>query len=256
MTEMSSLAQGLTLLDTLVRRERSGRSGLSASKLADLTQIERSRVSRLTQELLDLGMLTKSADGRLRVGPAYFTLAASRHDAWLRKSRRELRRLASSHPASLRIHAPDGPRSVLLRFEASPNAPQSAIHPGMVTPIWSTGSGRALLWDSSEPELAQLLMGGQFVGVGGPQAAKSVSEVANRVKADHHRGYVEAIDEFEYGVTEIAFPIRVQGQIAASISAACRSDDITTRRALIHEIVSVGNRIETWATTGPNDTTD
>ena len=53
----SSLAQGLKLLETAVERERSGRAGHTASRLADATGIERSRVSRLSRELSALGYL-------------------------------------------------------------------------------------------------------------------------------------------------------------------------------------------------------
>lgn len=248
---MSSLGQGIALLDAVVRRERSGRSGLSVSKLSDATGIERSRVSRLAQELLDIGLLAKNADGRLRVGPGYFSLGASRHDAWLRGSRRELRRMASKHRASVRILAADGPRAVLLRFEAGPGAPDSAIRPGMVTPIWSTGGGRALLWNVPESALSQLLAGSQFVGVGGPHAAKSAAEVIGRVRSDHQRGFVEAIEEFEYGVTELASPVLAHRQVIAAVSTACHSDDVEAQRALSQEVVSVAQQLGVWADTLP-----
>ncbi|MFT3875129.1 MAG: helix-turn-helix domain-containing protein [Propioniciclava sp.] len=250
--ESSSLGQGLALLDAAVRRERSGLPGPSVSKLADLTGIERSRASRLTQELLDLGLLEKSHDGRLRAGPAYFAWGASRHDTWLRAARRDLRRLASRHRASVRLLAADGPRAVLLRYESAPGAPDAAIRAGMVTPIWSTGGGRALLWQLDVAQIADLLAGSLFIGVGGPHAARSSADVAARVRADRERGVVEAAEEFEYGVVELAFPVIDGDRVIAAVSAACHAGDTDARAALSREVVSIARELGRLATFGPD----
>lgn len=241
--EVSSFGQGVALIDAVVRHERSGRLGLSVSRLADLTGIERSRASRLTQELLELGMLEKASDGRLRAGPGYFALGASRQDAWLRASRQELRGLASRYKASLRILAADGSLAVLLRFESGLGAPDSAIRPGMVTPIWSTGGGRALLWEMNDDEIVDLLKDSRFIGIGGPNAVKSSTEVANRVRCDRSRGIVEAVEEFEYGVVELASPICVNHDVIASVSAACRIEDAEARDGLARELPLLAHRL-------------
>ena len=237
------------LLDAAVRRERSGRPGPSVSRLAELTGIEGSRVSRLAQEMLEMGLLEKSADGRLRVGPSYFALGASRQDAWVRRARHDLRRLASHYRASARVLAPDGPRAALLRFEVGRGAPESATHPGMVTPIWCTGGGRALLWGADESEIRELLAESRFIGVGGPNAARSAEDVARRVAADHERGVVEADEEFEYGVVEIASPVFADERVVGAVSAACHSGDAETRAELRREVVSVASDLGKIAST-------
>lgn len=254
-TELSSFAQGIALIDAVVRRERSGRSGYSSSQLAEETRIERSRVSRLTQELLEMRLLEKLSDGTLRVGPAYFALGASRQDDWLRESRQELRRLASSERASVRVLAPDGSRAVLLRFESGPGAPDSAVRAGMVTPIWSTGGGRALLWCREREEILELLAGSLFVGVGGPNAARSPAGVADRLEQDRGAGYVEAVEEFEYGVVEIASPVIVENEVIASITAACHVTDDRARARLRHEVPSLAGLLVSVAE-GPVKSTD
>lgn len=248
--KLSSLGQGLALLDAAVRRERSGRPGLSVSGLAAATGLDGSRVSRLTHELLDLGLFEKSGDGRLRVGPAYFSLGASRQDAWLVGARQELRALASRARASVRVVAADGPRAVLLRFESGSGAPGSAVQPGMVTPIWSTAGGRALLWDAGAAEVAGLLAESRFIGVGGPSAAKSSADVVARVAADRARGVVEAVEEFEHGVVELAAPVRAGARIVAAVSAACHVDDTGTRDALRRDVVALALRLGAIADAG------
>ena len=92
------------------------------------------------------------------------------------------------------------------------------MQPGMITPVWCTGSGRALLWDHSEKALQELLADVEFIGVGGPQAAHSSGEVLALMERDRPRGVVHAVEEFEHGVHELAVPLRdPAGTIVASL---------------------------------------
>ncbi|GAA1666946.1 IclR family transcriptional regulator C-terminal domain-containing protein [Microbacterium lacus] len=215
----SSLAQGLTLLGAVVDRERSGRPGHNASRLAEITGMERSRVSRLTQELRAMDFLGRGEGSAFAVGPAFFRTAGALNAPWLRVARRELRLLAARFSMTARITACDGPQALLLRFESGAAAVDPSIRAGMVSPVWSTGAGRALLLDHDRAALTGLLEGVQFVGVGGPAAARSVDEVAALVDRDRGQGIVRAVDEYVAGITEHAVPIRVEGTIIASISA-------------------------------------
>src|SRR4051794_6962485 len=115
MDRPSSLEQGLTLMSAVVDRERSGRLGYNASRLAQLTDIERSRVSRLTQELRSMDYLDRTAESVFSTGPAFFRTAGTLDQPWLRAARRELRLLASKFRMTARITVPDGPRALLLR---------------------------------------------------------------------------------------------------------------------------------------------
>ena len=92
----------------------------------------------------------------------------------------------------------------------------AAVRPGMITPIWCTGSGRALLWEHTPAQLDELLAGVQFVGVGGPAAARTVAEVASLLERDRAAGLVIAADEYAEGVTEHALPIHGSGGIVAA----------------------------------------
>lgn len=239
----SSLGQGAALLQAVVERERSGRLGYSASRLAEHTGIERSRVSRLTQELDDLGFVQRAEGGVFRAGDAYFALARARQEAWMRRARADLRRLASRFPVTLRITMPDGPRAVLMRFESAPGSPETATFPGMVTPIWCTGGGRALLWEDGEDQLGARLSGVEFVGVGGPRAPRTVGEVHARMERDRAVGFVTAEEEFEYGILELAAPVTIDGRVVAAVSAACRVDQGIDRVALAEAVRSVAGEL-------------
>lgn len=239
----SSLLQGVTLLRTAIDRERSGRSCFSGSRMADQTGIERSRASRLIQELTALGLLERGSDATFRSGPAYLSLAAALHRPWLHAARRELRRITSGFGTHARVHAADGPRAVLLRFEAAPGAPASATNSGTITPIWCTGGGRALLWNDTRDMLERRLQDAEFVGVGGPRAARSPQETWELLEEDRYRGFILADQEFEFGILEVASPIfDGTGQIIGGLSASCSSGD-ERAEALAHEVSMAARRL-------------
>ena len=241
MSAPSSLSQGLALLGSAVARERSGRPGYTGSRLAEVTGIERSRVSRLTQELRGLRFLQRDEDAVFRAGDAYFRTAAALDAPWLRAARQELRTLAATLHMTATISAADGAAALALRAEAGVGATDAATRYGTVTPIWCTGAGRALLWDHSLDRLRALLQDVQFVGVGGPAAARTVEEVHALLERDRAAGVVSAADEYAEGVAEFALPIRGAGGIVASIavSGAPRGAGRTrTALAALHEVQS------------------
>lgn len=240
----SSLSQGLTLLSAVLDRERSGRQGHNASRLAETTAMERSRVSRLTQELRTLDYLDRAEGSVFRAGPAFFRAAGALNEPWLRAARRELRRLASRFGTTARVTVSDGPRAVLLRFESGTGAPDASIRPGMTTPVWCTGGGRALLLDHDRPALETLLDGVQFVGVGGPAAARSVPEVERLLDRDRADGLVCAADEYVAGITEFALPVRLGGAIAASVSVEGAPVPVATRATIRRALAGAVSRLE------------
>lgn len=218
----SSLAQGLSLLDAAIEQERRARPGLNASRLAEHTDIERSRVSRLTQELRARDFLRRDDDARFSAGPEFFHTAAALNMAWLRASRTALRALASQLGVNALVTVADGPRGVLLRFERSADGSDRSVREGLVTPIWCTGAGRALLWDHSAEQLEALLENVQFIGVGGPTAGRSIEDVRGLLARDRADGLISASEEYDEGIDEFALPIRRGGEVIASLAVRGR----------------------------------
>lgn len=244
MQPQSSLSQGLTLLGIATDRERTGRGGLNASRLADHSGIERSRVSRLTQELVALGYLEKDEMQAFRTGNAGLALAATRHEPWLRAARAELRTLASTQRVSARISVRSAERVLLLRYETGGGVAEGSIRPGMVTPSWCTGAGRALLLDHEPSALEDLLGGVEFIGVGGPGAARTIAEVVELQERDRPRGVVAAVEEFEQAVTEWAVPIRAADTtIIAALSVAGPARSSAAAQVLAAQLVAAAERL-------------
>lgn len=243
MSAPTSLSQGLVLLRAAIDRERSGRVGHTAARLADVTGIERSRVSRLTQELRGIEYLSRDDTSQLRAGPASFGPARALNAPWLRAARRELRSLAARFDVTAAVSVADGPRALLLRFESGTNAVDASMRAGMVTPVWCTGAGRALLWDHDVEQLEALLDGVQFIGVGGPAAARSVVEIDTLLTRDREAGAIRAVDEYVGGVTDYALPIRRDGTLIASVSVSGSSANADLARRAPAELRACVDRL-------------
>jgi len=220
MTAPASLTQGLSLLTAAVERERSGRPGLALARLAEAAGVERSRASRVTQELRRLDFVERDAASALRAGPAFLRASAARHEPWLRSARVHLRSMAAQLGMTARVVAGDGQRALLLRIEGAEANGEGTLRPSAVAPIWCTGAGRALLWDHSRDDLGALLADAQFVGVGGPGAARTVDDVDALLRRDRERGIVTAHEEYVAGVTDHALPVRGTEGIVAAVSVS------------------------------------
>lgn len=217
--EASSLAQGLRIVRLVVEREKTGKQLLGVSQLAAELDMDQSRVSRLTQELCDLGLLERRERGPFRVGSSFFGLAASLNTGWVRRAGAELEALVAATGLRSRICVREGFRVILLLASSNDSRAGSFVQPGMVTPVWCTGAGRALLWDHKRRAFEALLGDVNFIGVGGPGAAHSTEEAWDLMARDKGQGFVAAVEEFEHGIIEVAVPIRdQQGTILASLS--------------------------------------
>jgi DNA-binding IclR family transcriptional regulator len=217
--EASSMAQGLRIVRLVADREKRGRQLLGVSQLAAELDLEQSRVSRLTQELCDLGLLERVNRGPFRTGQRFFSLAASLNAGWVREAKTELEALVAYLGLRARLSVRDGYRVILVRSSSNDAVPGSFVKPGMVTPVWCTGAGRALLWDHDRPALNALLAEVNYIGIGGPGAAHSTGEVCDLMVRDRATGYIAAVEEFEHDVVELAVPMRAAGgAILASLS--------------------------------------
>ncbi|WP_285320137.1 IclR family transcriptional regulator C-terminal domain-containing protein [Pseudarthrobacter sp. lyk4-40-TYG-27] len=230
--EASSLAQGLRLVRFVADREKRGRELLGVSQLAAELRMEQSRVSRLTQELCELGLLERGERG-FRAGPGFFGLAASLNVGWIREAGAELEALVASLGLRARLSIREGFRVILLRNSTNDAVPGSFAAPGMVTPVWCTGAGRALLWDFDRAALDGLLADVNFIGIGGPGAAHSTDAIWQLLVRDRGAGFVGAHEEFEHGVTELAVPVRDGGgSVVAALSVLGSRDRVTPKAAL------------------------
>ncbi|MFK4272396.1 IclR family transcriptional regulator [Streptomyces milbemycinicus] len=221
----SSLRTGLQIINAVLERETSGRTGFNVARLAQEIGIDPSKASRMTQELCDRGFLERREDSTLRVAAGFYELGRALNHGLPGASRPVLRRLAIAHGVGARLSVRDGVLVRLLRSEAA--AEPWPARAGLVTPCWCTGAGRALLLDHSGDEIAALLEGYELIGVGGPGAAHSAEELTAANDRDRPGGMVAAHEEFEHGITEYAVPVRDgEGRIFAALAVLGRLTDL------------------------------
>ncbi|MFF5187535.1 IclR family transcriptional regulator C-terminal domain-containing protein [Streptomyces sp. NPDC000345] len=253
-TTASSLRTGLRMLNAVLERELSGRTGFNVSRLADEVGIERSKASRTAQELCEKGYLQRRDDTTLRVAEAFLATAASLGPGWLRGSRPVLRRLAVAHGASARLSVRDGVLVRLLRAESAAGLAEPWLtRASLVTPCWCTGAGRALLLDHTPREIAGLLDGYELIGVGGPRAARSAEELVLANARDRAGGVVVAHGEFEHGVSEYAVPVRdALGHIRATVTVLGAQRDLLAReKALRADLTGAAATLASLSGLGP-----
>lgn len=247
-SEASSMAQGLRIVRLVADREKRGRRLLGVSQIASELEMDQSRVSRLTQELCELGLLERVERGPFRTGPRFFSLAAALNTGWVRESRTELEALVASFGLRSRLSVREGFRVILLRTSSNDAVPGGSVKPGMVTPVWCTGSGRALLWDEEQPAVEALLADVNFIGVGGPGAAHSPQEVVELMDRDRERGFIVAEEEFEHGVYELAVPVRTaDGSVLAALSVlGSRAEIMTGADDIAKALWEAAQRLGSW----------
>jgi len=248
--EASSLAQGLRILRLVIDREKRGRQPLGVSQLAAELAMDQGRVSRLAQELCDLGLLERVDRGPFLAGPRFFSLAAALNTGWVREAKPQLESLVSALGLRARLSIRDGFRAILLLASSNDAGLGSFVAPGMVSPVWCTGAGRALLWDLDRPALDQLLGGVNFIGVGGPGAAHSVDEVWDLMVRDLALGCITSDEEFEHDIVELAVPVRDSGgTILAALSVLGRRADVGTDAAGVARVLrEAAERLRSLAT--------
>lgn len=247
MTPPASLTQGISLLHAAIERERSGRAGFPLSRLAEAAGVERTRASRVTQELRRLDFVERDEATALRAGPAFLRAASARHEPWLRAARSHLRAMAAQLDMTTRVVAADGQRALLLRVEGAGATAEGTLRPAAVAPIWCTGAGRALLWDHTRSDLDDLLRDAQFVGVGGPGAARTIDGVERLLVRDRNRGIVVAEQEYVAGIDEYALPVRGRDGIVAAVSLSGAPASPARRRRIATLLAESAARLTSLA---------
>ena len=205
----SSLQRGLEILVTLGGRDAVGRGGLGVVRIAELVGREKSQVSRALKTLAGSGFVERDPDTlAYRLGRAVFALGAQADDARLLDvAPAVLDRLLARTQETAHLSVLEGTEVVTLLSRAPASAVRAVGWAGRRVPAACTSSGRALLFDHSVEQLRQ-----RFADVemprGGPNAPRSLDELAARILRDRPGGVATSIEEFEPGLVAVAAPVR------------------------------------------------
>ncbi|WP_181788803.1 IclR family transcriptional regulator [Streptomyces phytophilus] len=218
----SGVHRTLAILSALGSKEATERGGLGVVEIAKRVGREKSQVSRALKALDRAGFVERDRDNLgYRLGWQVFALAAGAgRPRLLTEARPVLRRLVSvlKERVHLTVRTADGALTVLS--ESPMRAVQTAGWVGRVTPLTTTSSGRALLFDHTDDDVRELFAGVPFAD-GGPRAPRDVGDLLDRLRRAREAGYALAVDEFEAGLVAAAAPVRdFQGRVMAAVNVS------------------------------------
>lgn len=216
----TSLHRAIAILTALGSPEATAGEGVGVVQIARMVNREKSQVSRTLKTLAEAGLVVRDPDSlRYRLGWRLFTLAAAAADQnLLAIAPQVLRRIVARIGERAHLSVLEGKEVLTLLSESPARAIQTTGWVGRATPLHCTSSGRALLFDHADTEIAAMFDGIVFTA-DGANAPRDVGELLTRLHADRSRGYVLAVDEFEPGLVGAAAPVRdFRGRTIAALN--------------------------------------
>lgn len=238
-TTRTGAAKLLALLEALSGSGQEPRDGLTVADLARVMGRDKSIVSRQLKPLLDLGLVERDDHRRHSLGWRLFAVAARAGDQrLLLLAPPVMRRLTWKVRERVHLSTRRGVDVFGILSESPRRTIEAASWVGRTAPMSCTSSGRALLFDHSDDEIADLLAGRMQIGAG-PNAPRTGQELAMRVSAARRQGFALVIDEFDDELSSVAAPVRdVHGRIIAAIDVSAPSYRLKEQVATIGRQVS------------------
>ena len=177
----------IMLLESLAARE----DGIGVRELAREVSIDKSAVSRLFDQLIELGIASQDeASGRFRVGPALFALAATIHgrDTLWQAAEPIVRELATTFNETCYLAIRDGDEIIFRDKVDTTHNVRYVIDAGERAPLHAGAGGRAVLLALDDSEVREIV---KRTGLP-PMTSRTITseaELLARVAQDRARGY-------------------------------------------------------------------
>ena len=214
----TSLGRGLEILLALGPPD----GGAGVVRIAERVGREKTQVSRALRTLAAYGFVDRDPETLdYRLGWRLFVLAAQTgRQRMLEQARAVCEDLVARLGETAHLSVLDGGDVVTLMSRLSPSAVHASDGAGRRTPAHCTASGRALLLEHSEAQVAALFPGAKLPAPG-PNAPRSVAELWRRIRAAREAGFALTDEEYEAGLVSVAAPVRdFRGQIVAALNVS------------------------------------
>lgn len=216
----TSLRRGLQVLTVLGSDAALAEGGLGVTRIAALTDHDKSQISRTLGVLSSHGLVERSpVDRKYRLGWGCFALAARAGEPrLLDEARGALTRLVEAVSETAHLSTLRGDQVLTLLTQAPSHAIVARSWVGRTIPACCTSSGRALLVDHDRGALVQRLGSAPFA-CHGPNGPADVRDLEQRIQRARQVGYAVADEESEPGLVAVAAPIRdFSGGVVAAIN--------------------------------------
>lgn len=187
---------------------------LGPTAVAQRTGLSVPTVARLMQELAEVGLLHRSeSDAEYRLGPRLAVLARSAQGrGWLLEMALPVMQdLRDSSEETVSLHVPFGRHRVCLGSIEGPHAIRRVVVTGLLLPLDTGATGKALLSYLSEPTQTEYLAA---------LAPEERTSLAIALGETRQTGYAYAVDAWIEGIAAVAAPVldRVEAAGVLSIS--------------------------------------
>jgi len=217
------------VLDVLEVLDRRGPTTLA--ELARETGIAKSTLHRVCSIMFERGWAARDLrTGRIELGPKVAWLAHTTPVSPLAAGFHGVaRRLVARHNETTCLTVLDGRESVFIAKEETTHPVRLVTAVGSRLPAFAAASGRVLLADRPEHEVAALHDGSELVTPTGRQLA-GLDELFGILRETRRRGYAENIDETALGLHCLAVPVGPPGRVAAALTLCVPSGRMSAAR--------------------------
>lgn len=215
-----SVQRVIAILTALGEQDAAAHRSIGVVEVARAVGREKSQVSRMLKTLAESGLVDRDQDTLgYRLGWRFFSLAARAGEQQLLTCAPEIMRgLVRTVGERVHLTVQDGTDALTLLTESPARSVQTANLVGRATALHSTSCGQALLFDTEDDDIRELLADVEFVARG-PKAPRDVEEFSRRVRRAAVRGYATCVDEFDVDLVAAAAPVRdFRGRIVAAVN--------------------------------------
>jgi IclR family acetate operon transcriptional repressor len=248
---------GITaVLDVLDALDRCGPATLS--QLARETGVAKSTIHRVCGTMTERGWIARDVrSGQIELGPRVAWLARSAPHSTLAASFHAVAaRLVDRHNETTGLTVLDGRESVFVAKEETTHPVRLVTAVGSRLPAFAAASGRAMLADRPEEDVAAMYAGCDLVTPTG-RRLQGIDELLGVLRLARRRGYAENIDETAVGLHCIAAPVGPPGRVSAAITMCVPSGRMSParQRELLPDLIraarelaggSIDNSTERW----------
>jgi DNA-binding IclR family transcriptional regulator len=239
------------VLDVLDALDRHGPATLA--ELSRETGVAKSTLHRVCSTMGERGWIARdSSSGHLELGPRVAWLARANPASALTAGFYEVaRRMVEQHNETTCLTVLDGCESVFVAKQETTHSVRLVTAVGSRLPAFASASGRAMLADLPEHEVAAMYKGSELVTPTG-RRLRGLSELLAILRDTRRLGYAENVDETSLGLHCLAVPVGPPGRVAGAITLCVPSGrmDADRRREMLPDLMSAARTLAgPWAST-------
>ena len=243
------------VLDVLDALDRHG--PVTLAQLSRETGVAKSTLHRVCSTMGKRGWIARdSGSGNIELGPRVAWLARANPASALTAGFYEVaREIVERHNETTCLTVLDGCESVFVAKQETTHPVRLVTAVGSRLPAFASASGRAMLADLPEREVAAMYKGSELVTPTG-RRLRGLSELITILRETRRRGYAENVDETALGLRCLAVPVGPPGRVAGAITLCVPSGrmDGARKREMLPDLMAAARALAgPWASAAAAD---